>query len=237
MSPLSRIRWWLGKSQHRSGTPCNLVQLCRRSQELRSIINEALQGHSPWPSDLIERVEEFVLEKGNRELSVYEVATIDPLDHGHALGVIAEGISQDDFHTNAKKRKRGSTRGTLLLPEASLPRNVHLQFTPENNLNFFPANDRHYDLCVPDAQELAEAILDGIHKGKVGWTFLANQDGTYRLQAAVAYSHCLAEFGKLDHTNPPSEWGSGTSLSSSEQIEILKHLTDTSAVDSPVMPS
>jgi hypothetical protein len=124
-------------------------------------------------------------------------------------------------------------RRTLLIPITSLPGSVRLKFTPEGNLNFFPANDQHFDLCAADIQELARAILDGIHKRTIGWTFLANDNGSYRIQAAIAYSHCLSKFGKLNQNNPPSEWSDGSDLSSSEQVEILKHLANTVAIDSP----
>ncbi len=39
----------------------------------------------------------LVLEGGDSDLPVDEVATTDPLDYDHALGVIAEGIAQEDF--------------------------------------------------------------------------------------------------------------------------------------------
>jgi hypothetical protein len=155
------------------------------------------------------------------------------LDHGHTLGVIAGSIAQEDFRVTARKRKRGGTRGTLLIPTTSLPESVHLRFTPENNLNFFPADDRHYDLSAHDVRELATAILNGIRNRTTGWTFLANEDGTYRVQAAVAYSYCLSVFGRLDQTDPPVEWRDGRDLSSAEQIEILRHLANMAAIDSP----
>lgn len=230
--PLCRIRWWLRRLRRHFISPPNVVRLCRRRSEFILIINEATKGAPPWTADLIERVVEFVLEGGNSNLSVYEVATTDPLDHGHALGVIAEGIAQEDFRIAARKRKRGCTRGTLLIPTTFLPKSVRLRFTPENNLNFFPADDRHYDLSAHDVQELATAILNSIHNRTIGWTFLGNEDGSYRVQAAVAYSYCLSVFGKLDPTNPPSQWRNGRDLSSAEQIGILRHLANTAAIDS-----
>lgn len=225
-------------SQHHVIQPYSLVRLCRRRQEFFSIINEALLTSPPWPSDLVDRVVEYVLEGGNTDLSVYSVASIDPFDYGHALGVIAEGISQNNFRATARKRKTGSTRGTLLIPVASLPESVRIRFTPENNQNFFPADDRHYDLHAADVQELARSLLGGIHERAIRWTFLDNsKEGSYRIQAVIAYSYCLSEFGKLDEADPPAEWNNGKSLSSSEQIEILKHLANTHAVDSPVVRS
>jgi hypothetical protein len=182
---------------------------------------------------LVDRVAEFVLEGGNSELSMYETATTDPLDHGHALGVIAEGISQSSFRATARRRTRGSSRSTLLIPIACFPKSVSFQLTPEHNLEFYPANDRHFDVSPHDVRELAEAILDGIHNRAITWTFLGNNDGSYRLQAAIAYSHCLSVFGRLDQSNPPAAWSNGQTLTASEQIEILKYLTNMTAIDSP----
>lgn len=235
--PLCRIRWWLRRLRRRLISPPNVVRLCRRRTELISIINEAIKSAPPWTADLIERVVEFALEGSNSDLSVYEAATTDPLDHGHALSVIAEGIAQEDFRVTAKKRKRGGTRGTLSIPTTSLPTSARLRFTPENNLNFFPADDRHYDLSAHNVRELATVILNGIHNRTIWWTFLANEDGSYRLQAAVAYSYCLSVFGRLDQTDPPSGWRDGRDLSRAEQIEILRHLANTAAIDSPMETS
>ena len=175
-----------------------------------------------------------MLEEGKADVSVYTSATANPFDVGHALGVIAEGIIQHDFQLSAKRRARGCTRGTLVIPIESLPKNARLNFTPQHNLNFFPADNRHYDLCSVDIRELAAAILDGIHNRAIHWTFLGNDDGSYRVQAAIVYSHCLSRFGILDHSNPPSKWLDGRDLTGAAQIEILKHLANVTAMDSPL---
>lgn len=229
-----------GQADTRKGhTPPHLVRLCRRRTEFISIINEATKNPlpSPWPEDLINRVVEYIFQGKEEDLSVYATKTTDPLDQGHALSVIAESITQKEFRATARQRKRGCTRGTLIIPTASLPKRVSFQLTPENNLNFFPADYHHYDLSTPNIRELAVAILDSIHARTSHWTLLDNDDGSYRLQAAIAYSYCLSVFGKLDQDIPPPEWREGNELSSREQIEILKYLVDTSAIDSPVKAS
>ena len=90
-------------------TPRNLVRLCRRRQDFMAIISEATTYDPPWSDELVQQVVETVLDKGDSSLSVYEAATTDPLDQGHALGVIAEGIAQEDFRLNANRRKKGCT--------------------------------------------------------------------------------------------------------------------------------
>jgi len=209
------------------------LRICRRRTEFLIIINEAKQGAPPWAPDLVEKVIQQVLEKGSSDISVYRTATTNPLDHDHALGVIAEGIIQQSFQRNAKKRASGCTRGTLLIPTSSLPRRARLLFTPQNNLNFFPANDQHYDLSTSDTRELAVVILNGIQNKAISWASLGN-NGSYRVQAAIAYSYCLSLFGNLNQENPPSRWQDGINLTSVEQIEILAHLANFATLDGPL---
>ena len=110
---------------------------------------------------------------------------------------------------------------------------MRLLFTPQNNLNFFPANDLHYDLFTLNTRELASAILDGIHNEAIRCAFLS-KGGSYQVQAAIAYSFCLSLFGSLDQAKPPSQWQNGINLTSADQIEILKHLAKVPALDSPL---
>ncbi len=81
------------------------------------------------------------------------------------------------------------------MPTTSLPKGRRLRFAPKNNPN---SDDRHCDLSAYDGQELAVAILDGIHSRTIRWTCLGNEDGSYRLQAAAAYSHCLVSTAAID---------------------------------------
>ncbi len=80
----------------------------------------------------------------DQELSVYETQTDDPLDVGHALAIVAETITSDNFRRDrGKKRKRGATRGSLFIPLDILPASITHKFTPWNNLNLYPSDDRH----------------------------------------------------------------------------------------------
>ena len=210
-----------------------LVRMCRRRTEFMSIINEVHIGSPPF-TDLIDRMVQHVLDEESPPLSVYEAATTDPFDCGHALGVIAATIGRNDFRLNARNRAKGCTCGTLLIPRTCLPASVSLTYTPEQNHDFSPADTRHFDLTFQDRRELAQSVLISIQTRTVGWTFLANHDGTYRLQAVIAYSHCLSVFGELNSFSPPESWRNGITLTASEQIETLKHLADIKAVGSPL---
>jgi hypothetical protein len=78
--------------------------------------------------------------------------------------------------------------------------------------------------------------LKGINQRTIAWSILSNEKqliGSYRLQAAIAYSRCLQIFGKLNPNSPPSDWLDGKTLAASEQIETLKYLAQTSIADSP----
>ncbi len=233
-NPLHQLGWWLISLSARLVKPLNVLRICRRRAEVLAVINEAKQGAPPWAPDLVERVIQYVLEGGNSDLSVYRTATRNPLDQDHALGVIAEGITQQDFQRNARKRTNGCTRETFLIPTSFLPKNARLRSTPQNNRNFFPANNKHYDLSNYDNRKLAGVILDGIHNRAINWASLGNDDGSYRVQAAIAYSYCLSQFGNLNQANPPSRWQNGINLTSGEQIEILMHLAKVPALDSPL---
>jgi len=233
-NPLHQLGWWLIRLSARLVKPLNVLRICRRRTEVLAIIVEAKQGSPPWAPDLVERVIQYVLEGGNSDLSVYRTATTNPLDQDHALGLIAEGITQKDFQRNSRKRTNGCSRGTFLIPTLSLLKNAHHLFTPQNNRNFFPANSHHYELCNYDSQKLAGVILDGIHNRAINWASLGNDDGSYRVQAAIAYSYCLSQFGNLNQANPPSRWQSGINLTSGEQNEILMHLAKVPALDSPL---
>ena len=218
--------------------PENLVRLCRNRTDFIIIINEAINHTDQnWDQELVDRVIQCILEDTDSDISVYSSDTLDPLDRGHALAVVAEGISQDSFRfSRGSKRKPSCTRGSLIIPTSCLPKTTFYDFTPENNLDFYPANQHHFDLTVNDAEELALALLDGINQRIIAWSILGNDGksvGSYRLQAAVAYSHCLQAFGKLDPSFPPSNWVDGRTITASEQIDTLKYLAQTVAVDSP----
>lgn len=223
------IPWLLRKLNQGSKRPKYLVRLCRRLTEFRSIVNEAVNyADGCWSEDLIQRVIKEILGGESSGVSTYNADTLDPFDVGHALGVIAEGIYQKDFLALAKKRQQGCTRGSLIIPVSCLPKTTHYEFTPENNLNFYPANHRHFDLNINDTEELAIAILNGIRDQAIRYTFIGNDPKSfkiiYRLQSVISYSHCLQVFGNLNHSEPPPSWAKGKDLTASEQIEILQHL-------------
>lgn len=218
--------------------PRNLVRLCRSRVDFITIINEAINyPNQNWDQELISRFIQCILESADSSISVYSSDTLDPLDHGHALAVIAEGISQDNFRSSkGTKRKSSCTRGSLIIPTSCLPKTTFYDFTPENNLDFYPANQHHFDLTINDFEELAVALLNGINQRVITWSILGNDGkfaGSYRLQAAIAYSHCLHAFGKLNPTVPPSDWVDGKVITASEQIDTLKYLAQTVVVDSP----
>ena len=217
-------------------SPKNFVRLCKRRSEFESIVNEALNfSGKNWEKQLIKRVIDYIVGEKHTGVSVYRAETLDPFDHGHALAVVAEGISQRNFRSTSKRRKNGCTRGSLIIPITCLPVTTDYKSTPENNLNFFPANNYHFDLTITHPEEFAKAILNGIHQREIAWSFLGNEKpkGSYRLQAAIAYSYCLENFGKLDPKNPPYNWKDGEEVTVAEQIDTLKHLAGTQEISSP----
>lgn len=234
---IRNIDWQFRNLQQDPICPKNLVRLCKRRTEFLAIVNEALNSSdNNWDRELINRVVLYVLDGESSKVSVYRSDTLDPLDCGHALAVIAEGISQDDFQIGRKKRKSSCTRGSLIIPTNYLPKTTSYEFTPQNNLNFYPANNRHFDLTIKDTEEFAISLLNGINQRIISWSYLGNEkpyEGSYRIQASIAYSNCLQTFGKLNVSAPPSAWTDGEKLTASEQIDILRYLAQTHIVDSP----
>ncbi len=236
---LFKINWQLKKINSSQTHPKNLVRFCRNQSEFINIINEAISSENKdWDESLIDRVIKYILEGGEVGISVYSSDTLDPFDYGHALAVIAEGISQKKFRSNSSKRETSCTRGSLIIPTDYLPKNTIYEFTPENNLDFYPANNHHFDLTINDAVELATVLLNGINQGVITWSILGGNlkfKGTYQFQSVIAYSHCIRKFGKLNPDIPPSEWSNGKNLTASEQIDTIKYLAQTKLVDSPAL--
>jgi hypothetical protein len=237
--------WWVRETTSSDENhPINFARLCKSRADFIMIINEVINSTDQlWNQELIDRVIRLLLDRGDSEISVYSVDTLDSLDYGHAIAVIAEGISQEDFRSSKKgnKRKPGCTRGSLLIPATIFSGDVNIKYSPHNNLNFHPASKNHYDLeinnlPVDSLEKIAKAILDGIYRRDIAWSFLGNEDGSYRLQAVIAYSYCLQHFGKLDPNNPSPNWEDGRNIDSSEQINTLQHLAKTTMIDSPNPP-
>lgn len=236
MSSLSSLFQQIYKSFERAKSskpselhPKNLVRLCRKRTDFITIINEAIHyPNQSWNQELVSRVIECVLDGEDSGVSVYSSDTLDPLDRGHALAVVAESMSQSNFRASrGSKRKCSCTRGSLIIPTSCLPKTTSYDFTPQNNLDFYPANQYHFDLTIDKVEELAVALLDGIKQGIIAYSTLGSDDKSsesYRLQAAIAYSHCLQAFGKLNPSMPPSDWIDGNTITASEQIDTLKYL-------------
>ncbi|MEH1811528.1 MAG: hypothetical protein V7L09_03515 [Nostoc sp.] len=227
---LNAIPWCFRKLYQGYKRPKYLVRLCRSLGDFEPIVSEAKNSvDSIWSQDIIQQVIDEVLGGEASGISTYEADTIDSFDIGHALAVVAEGINQANFHPNkGKKREKTATRGSLIIPVNCLPKTTSYEFTPENNLNFYPANHRHFDLDIKDSEELAITILNGIRDLSIKSTFIANDlkkyNVNYRLMWVITYSHCLKMFGTLNHSKPPTSWANGKNLTASEQIETLQYV-------------
>lgn len=226
---LNAIPWCFRKLYQGSKRPKYLVRLCRSLGDFEPIVSEAKSSvDSTWSQDLIQQVIEQVLGGKASGISTYEADTIDPFDIGHALAVVAEGINQSKLRADkGKKRDARTTRGSLIIPVSCLPKTTRYEFTPENNLNFYPANHRHFDLDIKDSEELAITILNGIRDLSVKSTSIQydkKYNVNYRLMWVITYSHCLKMFGTLNHSKPPTSWADGKDLTASEQIETLQYV-------------
>ena len=225
---------WLNRLKRRSFIPRFFIRICRRPTQLAIIVNSATAENIPLDHELIDRLIGSVMENDQQELSVYESQTDDPLDVGHALAIIAATISSGDFRKyRGRKQKKGTTCGSLIIPRGTLPNSRSYKFTPWNNLDFSPADNRHYDIHVTNPKELAKALLSGLRAGTVGWTYLDNQHNTYRFQAIIAHAHCTYVLGQLQVESPPPRWKDGLNLTAIEQIETLRHLSGVDELHHP----
>lgn len=229
MCLLKKLRSWFSEmgGEASPADPCFFVRVCRKKTELLTIVNEACNPNNDDTSDLVDRVLTFVLDGSDGEKSVYGVVTNDPLDPGHALAVIAEGIAQESF---VKKKKTRCSRCTVILPASEILSFFESVHTPQNNTNFSPADKLHHDFRPLKAMDFAVWLLAGIRIGTVKHVPLSNEKKTYRLQARLAYSTCLGQFGSLSESSPPNGWRNGETLSASEQIAVLRYLAGPDAL-------
>jgi hypothetical protein len=206
--------------------PSFFIRICRKRQEFIKIVNDVQNINtdtSTEKDDIIKRITEYVIEDSNIGMSVYSTATDDPLDPEHATAVIAATIMQKEIK---KKSKRGRTCCTILFPAAVINKFFEKTHTPYNNKYFSPADKQHYDIKTDDPSEFASWILGKLKDRLIQYVELSNEDGTYKLQARIAYAMCLAKYGNLVEENPPRSWQNGEDLGASDQISILQYLAD-----------
>lgn len=197
------------------------IRICRKKAEFIALINEASNPATSSAPDLIKRTLELLIEE-NEDNSVFGVLTNDPLDPGHALGLVAESISQNDF---VNKKNPTCNRCTIFLPADKVHTFFTVQHTPKNNMNFAPADERHFDIRIQQSEEFAKWLLNGFATGTVRYLVSLKGKGKgFQTQARVAHAMCLGRFGILSEQDPPKTWRDGTALTSAQQISILRYL-------------
>lgn len=192
-----------------------------------------------WGEDQIEKIHKYILRDKVENISVYRLKVLTAFDAGHALGVIAEGITQDNFRSNKAKRESTCSRGVLLFPVDKFKDSIRYKFTPRGNLNFYPANSYHYDLKIIDKDAFAVNLLNSLRDRSTKWVLLGNdgpRQGSYTLQARIAYSNCIQQFGVLDPDSPPERWIDGVALSASEQVNTIAFLAQRDLVEASKVP-
>jgi len=224
--------------RHGSDWPRYVVRVGPRAAEAWRIVYSAIEDGPPWSDDLIERVVDVLLEEQGTDISVFAMHSQDRFDSAHALGVLAGSIGVRDFDSDARtkylnKLDQAATAGKKQAINDEFGRKVAtfvvdinvftpgtLKATPRGNQNFAPADELHYDARPDDVSATARALLEGLWKGEVRFTFLRASD--YRVQAAIALSACVARFGDLSSRVPPPEWRDGEKLTSAEQLARLR---------------
>lgn len=231
--------------------PRYLVRACRYSDSV-NLLREVERAPTPWPPELLDLVLDCFFQGDASELSVFSAETADCFDHGHALGVVARVIATNDFDPAQRERydrqvlnwaaKATKNAARPVAPGAKLftfaiPATVFTEsgaavnFSPENNLNFAPADEHHYDVSFPDPTRIAGLLLDGLQVGRIRWACVHKED--LRCLAAAALSTCVRVFGDLSTGVVPTGWRAGTLLDAGEQLARLRHLAGQRMLSTP----
>ncbi len=246
MARLGLESWliWAARRIEFGRKPRYLVRVSTRYSAAVQIIHLAEKG-PPWSPELVSDVQEILMEKPGVDMSLYEARFPERFDVGHSLAVIASTISSQNYSegkrlkyesklagagAEPKQKKRsqlsdnfGRHKVVSLIMPWRLISGLDLAFTPEKNLDFFPANDRHYDLCVSDRQAFAGSVLSSIHNRESCYSIMDSKN--YVVQAAIALSVCIERYGDLQGLEPPRRWRDGSRLDAGEQLQRLRYLS------------
>jgi len=215
-----------------------LVRVGVRSAEIYKIVHSAREDGPPWSPNLVERVIDVLFETQGVDISVFATTSRDRFDKEHALGVLAGTIAVQGFDSKSREKYRAKLAGpnagkTKAEPKDDFGRKVvafilnstvlkpgSLKRTPLSNMNFAPADYLHHDARPVDVGVCAKLFLDGLRDGAVRYTFLREPE--FRVQAALALSAAIDQFGDLSEGSPPSTWRDGETLDATEQLTRLR---------------
>jgi hypothetical protein len=207
-----------------------------------NLLRELENAAGPWTPELRKLAVECFFGD-DVSVSVFAVDTTDCFDTGNAFAVVARIIGTGDYRselrdqiarqardwttTGRSSTKRpalqGNGRCTLAIPWAIfLAGNATISYSPEKNVNFTPADERHYDISFADASVIAGLLLDGLRRGDVRMAWIHRED--LRSMAAIALAACNRVFGDLSTGVAPSNWRDKAKLSANEQLARLRHL-------------
>ena len=189
--------------------------------------------------EAIAQVEKCILEDHGVELSTFEVETVDRFSAGHALGVIAATINQSAYSATKRneydaKLERAIADGDTKVTDDVVTRKEATfivrfsdmngcvaTFTPLNNLEFTPADDRHFDVQVTDRAAFAKAFVDALRRGRMVHSFLDKKD--VRAVAVLALADCVRRL-RAGARLPWTTWFPGASLDAREQEARLRYV-------------
>ena len=121
-----------------------------------------------------------------------------------------------------------------MIPIDGFRNSLRFKYTPSGNRDFYPANTFHYDLEILDKNAFGIDLLNALRNRSAKWSLLGEDGkfvGRYTLQARVAYSHCVQQFGYLDPAAPPLGWKGGKSLDAREQVNTIDFLTQSIEIE------
>jgi hypothetical protein len=237
------------------GWPRYFVRVGTRYSDACQIAYAARYDEPPWTDALVQQVCEMLLEVQGTDISIYASNTRDRFEAMHALGVMAGSLSVDSFSPERRaelvRKLDSASRRRIENPKLKkqdvsdefgrkvvsfvfsreLLDAAEVKWTPENNLNFAPADQLHHDARPADVTKFARALLDGIRRGDVTYTF--HRSPEFRTQAAIALSWCVYRFGDLAG-GPPPAWRNGETLTSVEQLARLRFVAGDQGIQSRI---
>jgi hypothetical protein len=213
--------------------PPYFIRVARRSSEVLALIYSASQDEDAWTDEFLDRASDLLFE-GDSVVSVYAAATQDRFDVGHALAVVAATIASTEFGEKAHAKYRESIvakapdpkepsrkLATISIPRKLAMRFCRARFTPLENQNFSPADDRHYDLSLINPRQFSRALLEGLRTNSVQHSSV-RRPSDYRVQAGIASTECVRRFGSFSEPMPPlSRWRNGATISATDQRSRL----------------
>jgi len=218
--------------------PQYFVRVVSQFSRAVELLDRSVNTDTPSSVDLENEICSTILEPKGTDISLFGLNFCERFDAGHALGVMAATLNSIDLTpakiskyraslqppqaakpSNRPKDEFGRKVVALIFSRSLLERHGRVVHSPEGNLNFSPADSRHFDLKTEQPESLAADIIRALQNNGAMMTFLRKPD--YRTQAAIALSQCIKHYGNIEQSTGKT-WKDGRDLPASDQVLRLR---------------